>query len=187
MTRDEQEMALWREVYSASRLITRAGVEAEADAAVEAFRKRYPPQPSAPEAVWYDTPPRPGEYFVEGFPCVCWVDEDVVWYPAWDSAGEHPRIRELPRNGRRVCPIAKPPEPTPPQPVPTEAVWCDEPPFPKDGTTRPCWIAGAKCVFAGAVYWECNEWRVYPMGVGQPFSLAGRRVSPIVKPQKPTP
>ena len=112
MTRDEQEMALWREVYLISRMADRASGEVEADAAVEAFRKRYPPQPAAPKAVWYDTPPRAGEYDVEGLSCVCWVDEDVVWCPRWDCDDERPVIREMPRNGRRVCPITKPPEPT---------------------------------------------------------------------------
>ena len=113
MNRDEQEMALWREVYSASRLITRAGVEAEADAAVEAFRLRYPPQPSAPPAVWYDEPP----FAKDGKSYPCWVDGDAVhadvywdgsqWW-AWivGSAFQHPLA------GRRVCPIAKPPEPS---------------------------------------------------------------------------
>ena len=113
MTRDEQEMALWREVYSASRLITRAGVEAEADAAVEAFRLRYPPQPSAPEAVWYDEPPFAKDR--KSYPC--WVDGDAVhadvywdgsqWW-AWivGSAFQHPLA------GRRVCTIVKPQEPT---------------------------------------------------------------------------
>ena len=115
MNRDEQEMALWREVYSASRLITRAGVEAEADAAVEAFRKRYPPQQSAPPAVWYD-----------------------------------------------------------------------EPPFEKDGTTRPCWIAGGGQLFPAAVYWSGHEWRAYVAGDPLVQRLNGRRVCPITKPPEPT-
>ena len=113
MNRDEQEMALWREVYSASRLITRAGVEAEADAAVEAFRLRYPAEPTAPPAVWYDEPP----FEKDGKSYPCWVDGDAVhadvywdgsqWW-AWivGSAFQHPLA------GRRVSPIVKPSEPT---------------------------------------------------------------------------
>lgn len=114
MNRDKQEMALWAAEYSASRLITREGRAAEADAAVEAFRLRYPPQPSAPEAVWYDEPPHPGEYHVVGLPRACWVDEDVVYLPEWDRVYERPRIRVdvMSRAGRRVCPIIKPQEPT---------------------------------------------------------------------------
>lgn len=111
MNRDEQEMALWTLEYSASRLITREGRAAEADAAVAEFRKRYPPQSEAPAAVWYDEPPRPGEYHVAGLPRVCWVDKDIVWLPVWDLANDRQLIRELPRNGRRVCPIHKPQEP----------------------------------------------------------------------------
>ena len=111
MNRDDQEMALWTLEYSASRLSHAAGRAAEADAAVAAFRKRYPPQSSAPEAVWYDEPPRPGEYHVVGLPRVCWVDEDVVYLPEWDRDGERPRIREMSRAGRRVSPITKPQEP----------------------------------------------------------------------------
>jgi len=104
VTRDEQEMALWR------RVAVDEGF-GFADEAVEQFRKRYPPQTSAPPAVWYDEPPRAGEYHVEGLSCVCWVDEDVVWCPRWDCDDERPLIREMPRAGRRVCPITKPQEP----------------------------------------------------------------------------
>ena len=112
MTRDEQEMALWRDTYGWSKLTARDGREAEADAAVAAFRKRYPAEPTAPPAVWYDEPPFPGEYHVVGLPRVCWVDQDVVYLPEWDCDGERPRIREMSRAGRRVSPIAKPQEPT---------------------------------------------------------------------------
>ena len=113
MNRDEQEMALWREAYSASRIITRAGVEAEADAAVAAFRLRYPPQPSAPEAVWYDEPPF--EKDGESYPCWIYGEADasaVHWsgheWRAYFVGDSH--VQRL--NGRRVCPITKPPEPT---------------------------------------------------------------------------
>ena len=112
MTRDQQEMAIWAAEYSASRLLCVADRAAAADAAVEQFRKRYPAEPTAPAPVWYDEPPRPGEYHVVGLPRVCWVDEDVVYFPEWDRDGERPRIREMSRAGRRVSPIAKPPEPT---------------------------------------------------------------------------
>ena len=118
MTRDEQEMALWREAYSASRIITRAGVEAEADAAVAAFRKRYPPQPSAPAPVWYD-----------------------------------------------------------------------EPPFAKDGESYPCWVADwgrHRTTVVAAVYWYDDAWRMQIVGYRNEHLLAGRRVSPIAKPQEPT-
>lgn len=112
MNRDEQEMALWRCEYAASKLIAREDRATEADAAVAEFRKRYPAEPTAPPAVWYDNPPRPGEYHVVGLPRVCWVDEDVVYLPEWDRNGERPRIREMSLAGRRVCPIIKPQEPT---------------------------------------------------------------------------
>jgi hypothetical protein len=118
VNRDEQEMALWREAYNASRLITRAGVEAEADAAVEAFRRRYPPQPQAPEAVWHDEPPFPKD----GIERPCWIMShgkpfplagevywcDCEWRMCVVGDGSWHRLA-----GRRVCPIAKPPEPTP--------------------------------------------------------------------------
>ena len=112
MTRDEQEMSLWAAEYSASSWLWDADRAAEADAAVAEFRKRYPAEPTAPAPVWYDEPPRPGEYHVVGLPRACWVDGNVVWYPEWDRDGERPRIREMSRAGRRVCPVAKPPEPT---------------------------------------------------------------------------
>ena len=121
MNRDEQEMIMWRRVYE--RWYAREGYEVDtcgdiADAAVAEFRKRYPvepdaPEPTAPGLTWYDEPPRPGEYHVAGLPHVCWVDEDVVYFPEWDRDGERPRIREMSRAGRRVSRIAKPQEPTP--------------------------------------------------------------------------
>ena len=73
----------------------------------------------------------------------------------------------------------------PQQPVAPEAVWYDEPPFPKDYATRPCWIAGVGQVFAGAVYWLGNEWQVNAIGDHHPYPLAGRRVCPIAIPQEP--
>lgn len=113
MTRNEQEMSLWAAEYSASRLISRENRATEADAAVAEFRKRYPPQPQTPEAVWYD-----------------------------------------------------------------------EPPFEKDGEGRHCWV---ECVDSPqVVYWsETNsEWRRCE-GIGPWRPLAGRRVSPIHRPQEP--
>ena len=192
MNRDEQEMAMWREAYFSSRIVDRASREADADAAVEAFRKWFPPQPqAAPAAVWYDTPPHPGEYYVEGLPRVCWVDEDVVWYPAWDSAGERPRTRELSRNGRRVSPVTKPQEPTPPEPttpepVPTEVIWYDEPPFAKDEANYPCWIEDYPYPILVAHLRDGWAYQV-PICVNRWNPLAGRRVSPIAKPPEPTP
>ena len=106
-------MALWREAYNASMLLPGDGRNAEADAAVAAFRKRYPVETTAPEAVWYDEPP----FEKDGKSYPCWVDGDAVhaevywegsqWW-AWivGSAFQHPLA------GRRVCPIAKPPEPS---------------------------------------------------------------------------
>ena len=111
MNREQQEMALWAAEYSASSWLWDADRAAEADAAVAEFRKRYPVEPAAHAPVWYDDPPRPGEYHVVGLPRVCWVDQDVVYCPEWDRDGERPRIREMSRAGRRVSPITKPPEP----------------------------------------------------------------------------
>ena len=114
MNRDEQEMALWREAYLISRMADRASREVEADAAIAEFRKRYPPQPVAPAAVWYD-----------------------------------------------------------------------DPPFPKDGATRACWIAGGGHPFPAAVYWSDHEWRAYVAGTPHVQRIIGRRVCPITKPQDP--
>ena len=117
MNRDEQEMALWTLEYSASRLIHAACRAAEADAAVAAFRKRYPVEPAAPAPVWYDEPPF--EKDGESYPC--WVADwglhrttvvaAVYWYDdAWRMQIVGYRNEHL-LAGRRVCPIAKPPEP----------------------------------------------------------------------------
>ena len=112
MTRDEQEMALWAAKYSASRSIHAAGCAAKADAAVAEFRKRYPPQPAAPEAVWYDEPPFPKN----GKLHPCWVDGcaehgDVYWleteWRVWIVGSAYDQRLA----GRRVCPIITPQEP----------------------------------------------------------------------------
>jgi hypothetical protein len=114
VNRNEIEQKLWADQYHWGMVLSEdKPISCEfADAAVAQFRQRYPAEPAAPEAVWYDEPPRPGEYHVEGSPCVCWVDGDVVWRPDWDHDGERACIREVPRNGRRVSPIIKPQEPT---------------------------------------------------------------------------
>ena len=113
MNRDEQEMALWAAEYSASRLITREGRAAEADAAVAEFRKRYPVEPTAPAPVWYDEPP----FEKDGTHHPCWIagkifPVSVFWnVDEWQvvGVGEY-HARSL--RGRRVCPIVKPQEPT---------------------------------------------------------------------------
>ena len=112
MTRDEQEMSLWAAEYSASSWLWDADRAAEADAAVAEFRKRYPAEPAAPSAVWYD-----------------------------------------------------------------------EPPFSKDGKSYPCWVDG-DAVHAD-VYWDGSQWWAWIVGSAFQHSLAGRRVSPIVKPPEP--
>ena len=110
MTRDEIEQKLWADQYHWGMIESedRSIAGEVADAAVAQFRKRYPAEPAAPAPVWYDEPPFPGEYHVAGLPCVCWVDQDIVYYPEWDRDGERPRIREMSRAGRRVAHIVKP-------------------------------------------------------------------------------
>lgn len=111
----EIEIRLWRDEFFRMRQTpewTDAAMDA-ADDLLHRYRARYgQSQPTAPAPVWYDDPPRPGEYHVVGLPRVCWVDEDVVYFPEWDRDGERPRIREMSRAGRRVSPIIKPQEPT---------------------------------------------------------------------------
>ena len=105
MTRDKQEMALWR------RVAVDEGF-GFADEAVEQFRKRYPPQTVAPEAVWYNEPPFPKD----GTTRPCWIAGHsspslVYWagrnWRAWSPGDRNPDHL----NGRRVCPITRPPEP----------------------------------------------------------------------------
>ena len=113
MTREQQEMALWAAEYSASRLLCVADRAAEADAAVAEFRKRYPAEPVAPEAVWCDEPP----FAKDGKSYPCWVDGDAVHADVyWDGSQWWAWIVgsafQQPLDGRRVCPIVKPPEPT---------------------------------------------------------------------------
>jgi hypothetical protein len=117
MNRNQQEMALWRRVYD--RWYSREGYEVAecgdiADDAVAQFRKRYPAEPAAPPAVWYDEPPFPQD----GNCHPCWVEacerpQSVCWsiqYREWQYFSYRTAVEPL--NKRRVCPIVKPPEPT---------------------------------------------------------------------------
>ena len=119
MNRDEQEMIMWRRVYE--RWYAREGYEVDtcgdiADAAVAAFRKRYPAEPAALPAVWYDEPPFPKDG--QSYPC--WVaGEDDACAVHWSEYAMSPlwvylmtgEARPVPLNGRRVSPITKPQEP----------------------------------------------------------------------------
>ena len=116
MTRDEQEMALWRCEYVRSTMVSVENRAAEADAAVAEFRKRYSAEPAAPATVWYDEPP----FAKDGNSYPCWVEgEPIIAYVYWDSfygalqwLVEHHGSGVVALNGRRVCPIVKPQEPT---------------------------------------------------------------------------
>ena len=74
------------------------------------------------------------------------------------------------------------------QPTAPAPVWYDEPPFAKDGESRPCWISGEH--HACAVHWSgyamSPKWVYYTTGNHRLLPLHNRRVSPIVKPQEPT-
>ena len=113
MTRDEQEMSLWAAEYSASRLLCVADRAAEADAAVAEFRKRYPVESAAPDAVWYDEPP----FTKDGAMSPVWLSDYpfpiLVAYLGDGWAYEVPgrSNRWHPLAGRRVSPITKPQEP----------------------------------------------------------------------------
>ena len=114
MTRDDQEMALWTAEYVAARGVSAASASCAADEAVAEFRKRYPPQSAAPEAVWYDEPP----FDKNDQPHPCWLlgyakPVEVAYLPRYGWQYAIPGMsswRDL--AGRRVCPITKPPEPT---------------------------------------------------------------------------
>ena len=71
------------------------------------------------------------------------------------------------------------------QPTAPAPVWYDEPPFPKDGKSYPCWVDG-DAVHAD-VYWDGSQWWAWIVGSAFQHPLAGRRVSPITKPPEPTP
>lgn len=103
MTREQQEVAVWRWVFE--RWYSREEVEQ--------FRKRYLVAPTAPEAVWYDEPP----FEEDGTHHPCWVlGEDRPGMVYWGSSQWLVvRVGSLcpeQLNGRRVSPITKPPEPT---------------------------------------------------------------------------
>ena len=117
MNRDEQEMALWREAYilALSQTWDYAKAEEAGCAAIEAFRKRYPVEPAAPPAVWYDEPP----FKKDGGMYYCWVEgstvpQSIYWSGGGSGAWLHfcDRTPVHPLNGRRVSPITKPQEPT---------------------------------------------------------------------------
>ena len=112
MNREQQEMALWREAYRSSHSFELRERARDADAAVAQFRQRYPAEPAAPEAAWYD-----------------------------------------------------------------------DPPFAKDGKSYPCWVEDD--AVHGDVHWDGSEWWVWIVGSAFRHALAGRRVSPIAKPQHP--
>jgi hypothetical protein len=108
-------MALWRESYRASHCFLAQERARDADAAVAQFRQRYPAEPAAPPAVWYDEPP----FAKDGRSHPCWVTGEE--YPcathwshfalpaAWVySTTENEKL--VPINGRRVSPIVKPQE-----------------------------------------------------------------------------
>ena len=116
MTRDEQEMALWRRVFD--RWYSREDYESDtcgniADAAVAEFRKRYPVESAAPDAVWYDEPP----FTKDGTMSPVWLSDYpfpilVAYFGdgwAYEVPGRSNRWHPL--AGRRVCPITRPPEP----------------------------------------------------------------------------
>ena len=117
MTRDEQEMALWREAYvlAMSRCLSAAESADAADAIIEHFRQRYPPQPHAPEAVWYDEPPFEKSLddmfsaWITDYPYPVMV---AYFRDGWAYQVPNRGNHWTPLNGRRVCPITKPPEPT---------------------------------------------------------------------------
>ena len=107
-------MALWTAEYVAARAVSAASASCAADEAVAQFRKRYPVEPAAPEAVWYDEPP----FEKDGDVHYCWVEGSTVPQSIYWSGGSGgwlhfcDRTPMNPLNGRRVCPIVKPPEPT---------------------------------------------------------------------------
>ena len=74
----------------------------------------------------------------------------------------------------------------PVEPAAPDATWYDEPPFAKDGATRPCWIAGSGRLYLALVYWGGRNWRVSSLRDQNAVDLDSRRVCPIHKPQEPT-
>ena len=116
MNREQQEMALWREAYTLA--ISQGANYGDADeaatTAAESFRERYPAEPAEPPAVWYDEPP----FEKIDKTNYCWVqDIDSPQAVYWSNLQGEWRFFEglsvsRPLNGRRICPIVKPQEPT---------------------------------------------------------------------------
>jgi hypothetical protein len=117
----EIEIRLWRDEFARMRQtpewIDAATDDAFMDAAddlLRRYRARYGlPQHSTPPAVWYDEPP----FAKDGASYPCWVDGEkhpvlVAMYSRWEYRANDDDGCWLPLNGRRVCPIVKPQEPT---------------------------------------------------------------------------
>ena len=175
MNRDEQEMALWAAEYSASRLLCAADRAAAADAAAAFFAKRYPAQPAAPKAVWWDTSPHVNRN----------QQEMALWrrvFERWYSREEY-TVAEC--GGIADAAVAEFRKRYPAEPTAPEAVWYDEPPFEKIDKTNYCWVQDIDS--PQAVYWSNlqGEWRFFE-GLSDTRPLNGRRVYPITKPQEPT-
>ena len=74
------------------------------------------------------------------------------------------------------------------QPTAPAPVWYDEPPFPKNGKSHPCWVDGwglNRTTVVAELYWYDDDWRMQIVGSQSQYLLAGRRVSPITKPPEP--
>ena len=112
----EIEIRLWRDEFARMRQTpewTNAAMDA-ADDLLRRYRARYgQSQPAASPAVWCDEPP---------FEKIdktnhCWVENiDSPQAVYWSNLNGEWRFFEglsdtRPLNGRRVCPITKPPEP----------------------------------------------------------------------------
>ena len=120
MNREQQEMALWRDSYRSSRSFEQQERARDADAAVAQFRQRYPvepepPEPTAPEPTWYDDPP----FAKDAATHPCWIAGSERLYLAlvyWGARGWRVSFlrdqNAIDLDGRRVCPIIKPQEPT---------------------------------------------------------------------------
>jgi hypothetical protein len=120
MTRDEQEMALWRGAYQDAYAQDWGDDRSAdiADRAVDQFRKRYPPAPplATPSAAWYDEPPfsadtMTGYAWIEGYdlPCCLLRSGDrwkfrVIHATRWHELGK-----------RKVSPLFNPPVKPPEQ------------------------------------------------------------------------
>ena len=117
----EIEIRLWCDEFARMRQTpewTDAAMDA-ADDLLHRYRARYGlPQPAAPPAVWYYEPP----FAKDGKSYRCWVAgwglnrttvvAELYWYDDdWRMQIVGSRGQYL-LAGRRVCPIAKPQEPT---------------------------------------------------------------------------